>query len=191
MIAVDSSSWIAFLSPGEAPGDDTALVESALAEQQACLPPVVLTELLSDPKLPAAVASLLAQLPVLLPDSGYWRRAGELRANVVSRKQRNLISVSMDGKKVTEVLKDSPFLFPNDVVVDGQGNYLVSDGYAKTIWKVSPQGIATVLVKGEPFKNPVGIALEKSGSLLVADPHAKAVFRVSPEGKVTTLLKDS
>ncbi len=36
MIAIDSSSWIAFFSDTEPAGDDTALVESALADHQAC-----------------------------------------------------------------------------------------------------------------------------------------------------------
>lgn len=88
MIAVDTSSWIAFFSDREPTGDDTALVESALADHQACLPPVVLTELLSDPKLPRAVATLITQLPVLRPEPGYWQRTGLLRAKLIARRRR-------------------------------------------------------------------------------------------------------
>ena len=88
MIVIDSSSWIAFFSDREDAGDDTALVESALADHQACLPPVVLTELLSDPALPRALASLLAQLPVLEIRPGFWERAGQLRAKLRVRKHR-------------------------------------------------------------------------------------------------------
>lgn len=88
MIAIDTSSWIAFFSDREPPGDDTALVESALADHQACLPPVVLTELFSDPKLPSAVAALLRQLPVLNPEPGSWERAGLLRAKLIARRRR-------------------------------------------------------------------------------------------------------
>lgn len=88
MIAVDTSSWIAFFSDREPSGDDTALVESALADHQACLPPVVLTELLSDPKLPAAVSKLLSELPVLDAEPGFWARAGLLRARLLARKRR-------------------------------------------------------------------------------------------------------
>jgi predicted nucleic acid-binding protein len=88
VIAVDTSSWIAFFSDREPGGDDTALVESALADHQACLPPVVVTELFSDPKLPPAVAALLAQLPVLDPEPGFWERAGRLRARLIARKRR-------------------------------------------------------------------------------------------------------
>lgn len=88
MIAIDTSSWIAFFSDVEPPGDDTALVESALADHQACLPPVVLTELLSAPGLPQRLAALLDRLPVLDPHPGYWTRAGQLRAKLVTRRRR-------------------------------------------------------------------------------------------------------
>ncbi len=47
--------------------------------------PAVLTELLSDPGLPDAVAEWLAALPLLEPSEGYWQRAGALRAGVLRR----------------------------------------------------------------------------------------------------------
>jgi predicted nucleic acid-binding protein len=88
VIAIDSSSWIAFFSGSDPGDDDVETVSAALADHQACLPPVVLTELLSDPKLPGEVASLLLELPrlELLPD--FWQRAGLLRAKLLARKYR-------------------------------------------------------------------------------------------------------
>lgn len=95
MIAIDTSSWIAFLSDAEPSGDDTALVESALAEHQACLPPVVLTELLSDPKLPRSLEGMFAELPLLAPHAGYWNRAGKLRAKLIARRHRARLADSL------------------------------------------------------------------------------------------------
>lgn len=114
MIAIDTSSWIAFFSDREPSGDDTALVESALADHQACLPPVVVSELLSDPKLPRAVASLLAQLPVLDAEPGFWERAGRLRAKLIARKRRArladaLIAQSCLDHGVRLVTRDDDF----------------------------------------------------------------------------------
>lgn len=86
MIAIDSSSFIAFLSG--VGGADVAAVETALAEKQGCLPPVVLTELVSDPELPKAVGDLLRQLPLLTVSEGYWERAGMLRAKVIARQRK-------------------------------------------------------------------------------------------------------
>lgn len=114
MIAVDSSSWIAFFSDGEEPGDDTALVEGALADHQACLPPIVLTELLSDPKLPPSVAGLLAELPLLDCTPGFWERAGRLRAKLMGRRHRarladTLIAQSCLDHAVRLVTRDADF----------------------------------------------------------------------------------
>jgi hypothetical protein len=114
VIAVDTSSWLAFFTDREAPGPDTALVESALADHQACLPPVVVTELFSDPKLPRAVAELLAQLPVLAPEPGFWERAGRLRAKLAARRRRArladaLIAQSCLDHGVRLVTRDADF----------------------------------------------------------------------------------
>jgi predicted nucleic acid-binding protein len=86
VIAVDTSSFIAYLSGGN--GSDVAAVDRALTESQACLPPVVVTELFSDPNLPRAVGALLTQLPVLEISEGYWSRAGRLRARVLSTRRK-------------------------------------------------------------------------------------------------------
>jgi predicted nucleic acid-binding protein len=86
LIAVDTSSLIAYLSGAE--GRDVLSIESALAESQVCLPPVVVTELLSDPKLPDAVAGLVAELPVLEISEGYWSRAGRLRARILQARHK-------------------------------------------------------------------------------------------------------
>jgi hypothetical protein len=114
VIAIDSSSWIAFFSGSAPGGDDVEIVSGALADHQACLPPVVLTELLSDPKLPGEVASLLLELPrlELLPD--FWQRAGLLRAKLLARKHRarladTLIAQSCIDHDVRLVTRDSDF----------------------------------------------------------------------------------
>jgi predicted nucleic acid-binding protein len=114
VIAIDTSSWIAFFSES-APGDaDVELVASALDDHQACLPPVVLTELLSDPKLSGEVAALLLELPrlAILPD--FWERAGLLRARLLARRHRArladaLIAQSCIDHDVRLVTRDSDF----------------------------------------------------------------------------------
>ena len=83
MIALDTSAVIAHLSG--AGGAAATAAASAFASRQACLPPVVLAELLSDPILPAPVAALLQELPMLEITDGYWVRAGALRSKVLGR----------------------------------------------------------------------------------------------------------
>lgn len=87
MIAVDSSALIAYLS-GSSSSPAVNATDVALRERQVCLPPVVLSELLSDPKLPARVGALLLELPLLDVIDGYWERAGRLRATVLAARRR-------------------------------------------------------------------------------------------------------
>lgn len=86
MIAIDTSSFIAYLSGDD--GSDVAAVDTALASHQACLPPVVLTELLSDHKLAKSVRELFGELPLLELTDGFWDRAGNLRASVLARRHK-------------------------------------------------------------------------------------------------------
>ena len=83
MIAADSSSFIAHLSGDQ--GEDVEILDQALSDRLVVLPPVVLVELLSDPKLLASTSNLLRVLPLLETTNGYWERAGALRAKVLSK----------------------------------------------------------------------------------------------------------
>jgi predicted nucleic acid-binding protein len=86
MIAVDTSTWIAFLQ-GDG-GADAELLDRALQDRQVLMVPVVLTEMLSDPKLPAEVSRTLSELPLMELGPAYWHRAGELRAKVLARRRK-------------------------------------------------------------------------------------------------------
>lgn len=86
MIAADTSTWIAFLEGGG--GADTLLLDQALSDRQVVMAPVVLTELLSDPKLPAKVSETLSELPMLEIEPGYWQRAGVLRAKAIAKRRK-------------------------------------------------------------------------------------------------------
>lgn len=90
MIAVDTSTWVAFLA-GEG-GSDVELLDRALADSQVVLPPPVLAELLSAPDLPEAAATLLLELPLLEPTPGFWERAGRLRSTVLSRRRKTRLA---------------------------------------------------------------------------------------------------
>jgi len=86
MIAADTSTWIAFLQ-GET-ANDTELLDQALQDRQLLMVPVVLTELLSDPKLSVDVARTLCDLPAIEIGNDYWQRAGALRAKVLAKRRR-------------------------------------------------------------------------------------------------------
>lgn len=90
MICVDSSSVIAYLDGS--PGVDTELVDQAFRDQVAVLSPVSVTELLSEPTLPAATRTTILELPVLPLHDGFWERAGLLRARVIRLRRKARIA---------------------------------------------------------------------------------------------------
>ena len=86
MIAADTSTWIAFLE-GDG-GGDAELLDRALEDRQVLMAPVVLTEVLSDPKLSSEVSQTLSELPLIEIRPGYWQRAGALRAKVLAKRRK-------------------------------------------------------------------------------------------------------
>ncbi len=86
MIAADTSTWIAFLEGSN--GEDVQLLDQALEDRQVLMVPVVLTELLSDPKLPSEVAETLSAVPMIEIGNDYWQRAGILRAKAIAKRRK-------------------------------------------------------------------------------------------------------
>jgi hypothetical protein len=112
MIAVDTSTWIAFLQ-GEG-GGDVELLDRALQDRQVLMAPVVLTELLSDPKLAPEVARTFSALPLIEVTQGYWQRAGKLRAKVLAKRRKArlgdaLIAQSCIDRRIPLLTRDRDF----------------------------------------------------------------------------------
>lgn len=91
------------------------------------------------------------------------------------------------GGTASPITTKTPFELPHDAVLHPDGNFYVTDGYARAIWRVSPGGEVTALVQGDPLRSPQGLAVDARGILFVADAHAKAVFSVTPKGELTRL----
>jgi len=112
MIAADTSTWVAFLEGGR--GKDAQLLDTALEDRQVLMVPVVLTELLSDPKLPSEVAETLAEVPLIEIGAGYWQRAGALRSKVLAKRRKArlgdaLIAQSCIDRGVPLLTRDGDF----------------------------------------------------------------------------------
>ena len=102
---------------------------------------------------------------------------------VVSGGPRNqLVKIAADGK-ITPVVKDRTFVYPNDVAVSADGTAFVSDGYADCIWKVSADGKTSKWVSGKPLDNPVGLDWQGT-TLLVVDSRAGKLFSITPDAKL-------
>ena len=112
MIAVDTSSWLAFLQ-GDA-GEDVELLDRALQDRQVLMAPGVVTEVSSDPKLSAEVSQTLSELPLIEVRPGYWQRAGELRAKVLAKRRKArlgdaLIAQSCIDRGIPLLTRDGDF----------------------------------------------------------------------------------
>jgi hypothetical protein len=77
MIAADTSSLSAFLK-GEK-GKDIDRLAAAFASGELVVPPVVLTEILSDPEAGKSIDAHMPNLLTLEIVDGYWVRAGHTR----------------------------------------------------------------------------------------------------------------
>jgi sugar lactone lactonase YvrE len=88
------------------------------------------------------------------------------------------------------VVSEPVFEFAHQIVLDTSGNAFVSDGYAKTIWKIPAGGKPEKFFSGDPLKNPVGIAMDRD-RLLIADPHQRMIYALPLEGSksVEAILK--
>ncbi len=112
MIAANTSSWVAFLEGSS--GEDVRLLDRALEDRQVVMVPVVLTELLSDASLPSDVAETISEIPLLEVASGYWQRAGALRAKVLATRRRArlgdaLIAQSCIDQSIPLITRDRDF----------------------------------------------------------------------------------
>ncbi len=112
MIAVDTSSFVAYLQGTSGP--DIDLLDQGFEAKQVMLPPAVVTELLSDPGLTNAVVALIKEIPQLEVTDGYWERAGTLRSQLLRkgckvRVADALIAQSCLDNKIGLITRDGDF----------------------------------------------------------------------------------
>ena len=83
MIAIDTSAFARYLAGNQ--DRFYFVLTDALKRGDASLPPVVITELLSNPSLTAQQNDFILRLPVLPLQPGFWQVAGLLRADLLRR----------------------------------------------------------------------------------------------------------
>ena len=112
MLAIDTSTWIAFVEGGN--GADVEGLDASLAAGMATFPPVVVTEILSEPTLPAQQRTVVLGLPTMEITDGYWIRAAATRATVLAHGLRArlpdaLIAQSCIDHDVPLITRDGDF----------------------------------------------------------------------------------
>lgn len=112
MIATDTSSLVAFFQGKRAA--DVEAIEAALANNNLCVAPVVITELFSGMSGSPAFASTVGALPCLELLDGYWERAGQSRRLVLShglkaRLADTLVAQACIDHKLPLIARDGDF----------------------------------------------------------------------------------
>ncbi len=112
MIACDTSVLIEYLAGSPVP--EAMRLDRELKSKNVAIPPVVLTEVLSDPGAGPELIQSLSSIPLLDPLDGYWQRAGRLRARLRALRLRapladTLISQSCLDYGVALLTRDADF----------------------------------------------------------------------------------
>ena len=112
MIAADTSSLVAFF--GGDKGKDVEMIDAAMKAATLHLPPVVITELLSDRNSSVIIGVDLADAPMLSILPGYWQRAGATRRLLLEKGLRakipdTLIAQSCIDHDVPLIARDPDF----------------------------------------------------------------------------------
>jgi predicted nucleic acid-binding protein len=112
MIATDTSALVDYLK-GET-GADLELLDAAILNGQLRLPPVVITEILSDETSSKTLSELLPDILTLELTDGYWERAGVMRCLLHKKGLKaavadTLVAQSCIDHDVTLIARDSDF----------------------------------------------------------------------------------
>jgi predicted nucleic acid-binding protein len=112
MIAADTSSFSAYLK-GEK-GEDVDRLAEAIAAAELLLPPVVVTELLTDPEAGKLIDAHIPNLATLEIRDGYWVRAGHSRRllrtrNLKAKVADALIAQACIDNDVALITRDADF----------------------------------------------------------------------------------
>ena len=83
MIAIDTSAFARFLDGIQ--DRATALTKEAIRDETAALPPIVVTELLSNPAMSDDTRQAVISIDLVPIIDGLWARAGLLRAGLLRR----------------------------------------------------------------------------------------------------------
>lgn len=97
---------------------------------------------------------------------------------------------------------NASFNRPENMVIDAEGNWYVSEGTGHRIRKISKQGlVSTVAGTGKPgysgngkiatkakLNGPTGLALGEKGHLYIADSFNSVVRRLDPDGRIWLVL---
>lgn len=72
----------------------------------------------------------------------------------------------------------------NDIAVTSDGTVYGTVTGAEQLWRVLPDGQASVFVQGAPLSRPNGVAVDREGNIVVVNVGSDSVFTFSPAGSL-------
>jgi sugar lactone lactonase YvrE len=80
----------------------------------------------------------------------------------------------------------------NDLAIDKAGNIygtVTAQGDGAQVWKITPDGTASIFLQGAPLAAPNGVAMDPQGNIVVVNIGNADVITFSPDGKVVKTEK--
>ena len=77
---------------------------------------------------------------------------------------------------------DDGTIYATQTGVGGQN----PDASTWQVWKITPDGAASIFVQGAPLRQPNGVALDPKGNIVVANMGTDEILTFSKEGKLLT-----
>lgn len=154
------------------------------------------TIFINDPELITSVGLLADEkrnlLYVAIADNGMSEKSGPATANKLSK----IAAYDLTTGKRKYLADLAPLTpdganFVNDITIDPQGNLYATNSFAPVIYKVSPDGKASVFAKNDQWKgegyNLNGIVYHPDGYLIVAQSNIGVLYKIDvahPENPV-------
>ncbi len=77
---------------------------------------------------------------------------------------------------------DDGTIYATQTGVGGQ----TPDATTWQVWKITPEGVASIFIQGAPLRQPNGVALDAKGNIVVANMGTDEILTFSKEGKLLT-----
>lgn len=169
-----NNAWISFLNHDGSVHTARWIGVQGPAERARLTPPLVLNE---------PFGSDIAGGLLYVADSDGGTGPNDPRVAVVRKFDMKT------GRPAGEVRVEKSTWF-NDIEVAADGTVYATqtgggtDAQSWQVWKITPDGTASIFVQGEPLRQPNGVAIDPKGNIVVVNIGNDEVLTFSPDGKL-------
>jgi len=169
-----NDAWVSFINHDGSVHTPRWIGVQGPAQRAALSPPLVLNE---------PFGSDIARGMLYLADRDGGTRAGEPSVAVIRRFDLRTGAPAGEAR-----VEGAPWI--NDIEVADDGTTYATqmgdnaDSTTWKVWKIAPDGAASVFVQGAPLRQPNGVAFDPRGNIVVANLGNADVLTFSPAGRL-------